>query len=242
MALNKQLLPALGVVAMFIGSTAQASTAQIQVTFENNATANGTILTPAWVGFHDGSFDTFTTGEAATQGLERLAEDGNTAVLTTEFNNSAAGMGGGVTGTIAGAVGPGGMSSDIFDVNTDGSNNYFSYASMLLPSSDFFIGNGAPASHDLSGLLANVGSSITFDVFRVYDAGTEVNDFGTAPTPPNTARGIAGGQTGPDQGVDEGGFVTFVGSANEVMPSLSGLIAFGNFQPDVSDLYHLFFQ
>ena len=176
MALNKHFLSALGMTAMLIGSAANASSAQIQVDFRNNAPTGGTLQTPVWVGFHDGSFDTFTDGQAATAGLEALAEDGNTNVLSSEFNASTSG--GGVDGRVGtGPIGPQGSASNIFTVNTDGSNNYFSYASMLLTSSDFFIGNGNPLAIDLADLLSGAVSSLSFDVFRVYDAGTEVNDL-----------------------------------------------------------------
>lgn len=228
MALNKQLLSAFGLAVMVMGSAAQASSAQIQVDFTNNAPTGGTLQTPVWVGFHDGNFDTFTTGQAATQGLERLAEDGNTSVLSSEFN---AGTVGGVDGQVGMApIGPGGSASNTFTVNTDGSNNYFSYASMLLTSSDFFIGNGNPLAVDLSDLLDGVVSSLSFDVFRVYDAGTEVNDFSTSPAA--TLFGANSGQSMPNQGVDENGVVTLVGAAGSVIPdsfdAFNAFILFAN--------------
>ena len=214
MALHKQLLPALGLAAMLMGSAVQASTAQIQVDFTNNAPAGGTLQTPVWVGFHDGGFDTFSTGQAATQGLERLAEDGNTSVLSSEFNTATVG---GVDGQVGMApIGPGGSASNTFTVNTDGSNNYFSYASMLLTSSDFFIGNGNPLAVDLSQLLSGMVSSLSFDVFRVYDAGTEVNDFSTSPAA--TLFGVSSQQSMADQGADENGTVELVGAAGSTIP------------------------
>ena len=214
MALHKQLLPALGLAAMLMGSAVQASTAQIQVDFTNNAPAGGTLQTPVWVGFHDGGFDAFSTGQAATQGLERLAEDGNTSVLSSEFNTATVG---GVDGQVGIApIGPGGSASNTFTVNTDGSNNYFSYASMLLTSSDFFIGNGNPLAVDLSQLLSGMVSSLSFDVFRVYDAGTEVNDFSTSPAA--TLFGASSQQSMADQGLDENGTVELVGTAGSTIP------------------------
>lgn len=225
MALNKQVLAGIGFAAMLAGTTVQASTAQIQVDFTNTAPMGGTIQTPVWVGFHDGSFDTFTTGEAATSGLEALAEDGNTSVLSGEF---AASTMGGVDGQVGMApIGPQGSASNTFSVNTDGSNNYFSYASMLLPSSDFFIGNADPMAVDLSSLLDGAVSSLSFDVFRVYDAGTEVNDFATSPAPANVPFGIPGGQTMANEGADENSLVSFVAAAGE--GNIDALLAYSNF-------------
>ena len=66
----------------------------VKVTVENLAPENGTFLTPAWIGFHDGGFDSYDGGAAASAGLERIAEDGNPAGLSMEFIDSGAGHGG----------------------------------------------------------------------------------------------------------------------------------------------------
>ena len=59
--------------------------AQITVSIENLAPDKGTTLTPLWVGFHNGEFDTYDRGVAATPGLESLAEDGSANVLSSDF-------------------------------------------------------------------------------------------------------------------------------------------------------------
>lgn len=234
MALKKQISAALGAAALFIGTAVHAGSVDIQVEFTNNAPAGGTLQTPVWVGFHDGSFDTFTTGQAATAGLEALAEDGNTAVLSGEFNASTAG---GVDGQVGMApIGPGGSANNTFTVSNDGSNQYFSYASMLLTSSDYFIGNGNPLAIDLSNLLDGLVSSLSFDVFRVYDAGTEVNNFHDAPAA--TLFGADAQQGMANQGVDENGTVSLVGTAGSTIPAsfdaFNAFILFAN-AGDLSD-------
>lgn len=197
----------LAVAMTLVLASSAATAAQIQVKVTNNAPDGGTYLTPVWAAFHDGSFDTFDTGSAASAELERLAEDGNTAPLSSAFSGS------GVDGTIfpamPGPFGPGSSVSSVFTVAEDGSNSYFSYASMLLPSSDFFIGNSDPTAFNISSLISGATSKISFDVSAVYDAGTEVNDFATSAG--NPIFGIAPGQTGPNQGADENGVVTRVG-------------------------------
>lgn len=226
MVSQNKIIPVLGLAAMLFGASLQA--AQIQVDFTNNAPTGGTLQTPVWVGFHDGSFDTFTTGSAATAGLEALAEDGNTSVLSGELN---AGTAGGVDGQVGNApIGPQGSASNVFDVSNDGSNNYFSYASMVLTSSDFFIANGNPLAVELSDLLDGAVSAVSFDVFRVYDAGTEVNDFSTSPAA--TLFGANSGQSMANQGVDENGVVSFVGAAGSAVPAsfdaLTAYLLFAN--------------
>ena len=181
-----------------------ASAAQLQVTFTNNAS---TYLTPLWAGFHDGGFDTFDVGSSASASIEALAEDGNQSVLASEFAEYSSAAVGGAVG--AGPLGKGDTFTGVFDLSTDGSNDYFSFASMVLPSSDFFIGNSNPLSFNISSLLEGSTSSISFDVASVYDAGTEVNDFETSAG--NPLLGIAPGQTAPNQGANQNGVVTRVG-------------------------------
>ena len=183
-----------------------ASAASIKITVDNLAPENGTFLTPAWFGFHDGNFDLYNRNEPITPGLERLVEDGNVAPLTAEF--SAAGNGtvqGAILGTALtpGPIDPGESAS--FTVNLDSnalSSRYFSYASMVIPSNDFFIANGNPLAHrifDDNGSF--LGADFVVTGAQVLDGGTEVNDE----LPENTA---FFGQTVPDTGVTEGGVVT----------------------------------
>ena len=62
-----------------------AAGGEIQVTVTNNAPAGGVSLTPVWVGFHNGSFDSYNGGLSSQPGLERIAEDGNPAVISSDF-------------------------------------------------------------------------------------------------------------------------------------------------------------
>ncbi|MFK7888797.1 MAG: spondin domain-containing protein [Gammaproteobacteria bacterium] len=190
-----------------LGLATSASATSLRVTITNNAPNGGAYITPVWTAFHNGSFDTFSIGDSASAGLEAIAEDGNVGPLSDLFAASAAGGVQGVTG--AAPIAPGQTVSQIFNVADDGSNNYFSYASMVLPSSDYFIGNGDPTVHNLAKLLDGTLSEIVLNVGtpgRVYDAGTEVNDFDTSAGNGLFAN-IPGGQMGPNQGADENGVV-----------------------------------
>lgn len=203
---------ALGTAALIAGISS-AHAADINVAFTNNAPTGGTYLTPAWVGFHNGSFDLFTAGPAgsALPALESIAEDGNTGPLFTAFDAFGSGDDAMVGG---GPVAPGQTVDTTLSVAEDGSGNYFSFASMVLPSSDFFIGNDNPLSLSIAGLLDGTFKSISVNVVNVYDAGTEVNDFATsAGNPLFPIAGLPAGQGGPNQGADEGAFVTLITSA-----------------------------
>jgi hypothetical protein len=74
---------------LFSAANWSVETHSVAVTFtlKNDAPENGVFLTPVWLGVHDGTFD-LTSGEAASAGLERLAEDGNTAPLSAVFAGS----------------------------------------------------------------------------------------------------------------------------------------------------------
>ena len=178
-------------------------TVSVQVTIENLAPENGNFLTPAWVGFHDGTFDVYDLGAPASAELERLAEDGNTAPLSGLFLTSGAGA---VDATIpgpAGPIAPGDVATMSFDLDpTDAGNRFFSYTSMVIPSNDAFVANASPTAHAVFDELGNfVGGSFVLVGSRVLDAGTEVNDE----LPANTA---FFGQAAPDTGVPEGGVIT----------------------------------
>ncbi len=47
----------------------------IRIVATNTSDQGGTFLTPFWFAAHDGSFDLYNRGEAASAGLEALAED-----------------------------------------------------------------------------------------------------------------------------------------------------------------------
>ena len=166
----KKALLATATAGCLLSGSAMADPFQVTVT--NNAPNGGTYITPVWVGFHDGSFDTFSAGDTASAGVESVAEVGQTGTLSGEFAGS------GVDATIGGApIAPGASASGIFNLANDGSNNYLSFASMILPSSDFFIGNDDPLAYSIAALLNGNTSSVSFTVATVYDAGTEENDF-----------------------------------------------------------------
>ncbi len=181
-----------------------ASAATLKVTIENLAPINGGFLTPAWVGFHDGTFDLYNRGESldAFTGLESLVEDGDTTQLTDAF---AASNPGGVQATLVSEGIPplevGEFTSLLLDVDP-ASNQYFSYASMVIPSNDAFIANGNPLAHEIFDDAGNfLGADFIVLGSEVLDGGTEVNDelpFSTAFL----------GQTSPNTGTDENGVVT----------------------------------
>lgn len=205
------LKPALTALAL-LGTLAlqqQAQAFQVRVTFTNLAPDNGVELSPAWVGFHDGDFTSYTDGSAASATLERLAEDGNPGPVSAAFAAAGYSTQGVILGT---QPGPGAVptpifqsgetSSMVFDLDpTNANSRYISLLSMVVPSNDAFIGNANARQFQLFDAQGHFfGLNYTFTGGQVRDAGTEVNDE----IPMNTARL---GQTTPNTGTTENGVV-----------------------------------
>jgi hypothetical protein len=200
-----RLVTLLTVCACFVGAVAPAAAApvSVRVTVRNLAPANGLYLTPVWVGFHNGSFDVYDAGSPASMALERLAEDGDTMPLSMDFTASGAGM---TQATLLGPtippIAPGEWTSMVFVLDSASAmNRYLSFASMIIPSNDGFIGNDNPMGLEVFDAMGGfVGGSYLVTGNMVMDAGTEVNDE----IPMNTA---FFGQMMPNTGTPEGSVV-----------------------------------
>ncbi|MGJ8664112.1 MAG: spondin domain-containing protein [Marinicella sp.] len=160
--------------------TIQNSKTPVRVTIKNQAPPDGIFLTPVWLGYHDGSFDSFNTGELASAGIERMAEDGDFGALTTAFADSGAGTDQVVLNP-AGFAGaplfdPGFSSTEMVYLDAN-SHRYLSYAAMLLPSNDAFIANDNPMAYPIFDADGNFAGPVTVKVYgnNVWDAGTEAN-------------------------------------------------------------------
>lgn len=177
---------------------------QITITLANLNPTEGSLLTPIVVATQNGIYDQFDVGSAASESIERLAEDG------TVGPRIAAALGSGgvreAQATAGGPVAPGETRTLTFFADpTDPLTQYISYASMVIPSNDAFIGNDDPTQIDLFDDEGNLIRRVGSDAFivsgdNVYDAGTEVNDE----VPANTA---ALAQAAPNTGVTEGGVI-----------------------------------
>ena len=212
MIAQRTLLTAtVGALCCLFLTTSMAMAVPVQVTIQNLSPANGIFLTPMWIGFHDGSFDLYDQNVAIggalglPSGLEALVEDGDTVPVSSQFVSSSAGMNGGIDGTVIGPAGlPGPIepgestTSQPFNIQA-GNNEYFSYASMVIPSNDAFIANGNPLAHDLFDGGGNfVGVDFLVLGSEVLDGGTEVN---------NELNAAFLNQIGDNTGLDENGVV-----------------------------------
>lgn len=164
-----------GVLTAFNGSTSDEFIVEVSIT---NLT-RGQTMTPVFVARHDGNAaPLYTLGQAASDGLADMAEDGSaTALLETwdpDENSSI-----GEARVAGGFIRPGQTVTIEFNVS-DG-KQLFSLASMLVSTNDGFIGAN---SLDLSS------SKVVY--LNVYDAGSEANTESCdhVPGPPCSAHGI----------------------------------------------------
>lgn len=178
---TKRILTPLIGIAMGLGLQGQAQAVRINVTVENLTPEGGLYFTPLWVGFHDGGFDTFDIGAPASASIELVAEGGDVSGLQADFGTVA----GGVDGVVTAPAGFGG--APVFDPLDMGSltlnldptaNRYFSFASMVIPSNDAFIGNDDPTAYEIFDVTGAFTGPLDILVLgsAIWDAGTELND------------------------------------------------------------------
>ncbi|PHZ86248.1 spondin domain-containing protein [Paremcibacter congregatus] len=160
-----------------LSTAAQATTVEVEVT--NLFAPGGLAMTPVWVGFHGGSFDSFDSGTAASASVQALAERGDASGVSADFNS----ISGGVQGVVAAPSGfpgapvfePGEVASALFNI-TAATNGYLSFLSMLIPTNDAFIGNDDAMAYSL---FDSQGNFQALDILviggNVWDAGTEAN-------------------------------------------------------------------
>ena len=108
----------------------------VMITVENLQPADGFFFTPVWAGLHDGSFDLFDTGSAASSQLETIAETGDAGPLSELFNAGTNGDGSARVDTVvlapdgfAGApvFDPGESVSVTLSVNDPSANRYLRF-------------------------------------------------------------------------------------------------------------------
>jgi hypothetical protein len=174
-------------------------------------------LSPAFYALHSSAYQYFTAGAAASSGLERLAEEGNTSVLVTEAN--AAGAVAASAGTAA--YGPG--ESVTFTVAPTSAMPLLSMAMMIGQTNDVFVGTrpqGVPLL-DTAGMpraAADVQSDI-MNLLAVWDAGTEANEV--PGVGPNQAPRQAAPNTGPADPIN---MVRLYADSTNDLAHLSGFV------------------
>lgn len=168
-------------LAAFAGALAafeaSAATLTINVTVENLSPDNGVTYAPLRIGFHGGSYDAFDIGEQAGEAIISVAEGGSGNAWFPAFQaaDPTATLGS-VVSDPAGPLLPGATATGSFTVDT-ALNPFFTFAAMVVPSNDFFIGNDDPMQYRLFDDEGNLLiSEIVVGADEIWDAGSEVFD------------------------------------------------------------------
>jgi hypothetical protein len=152
---------------------AQADAIRITATVTNLSATNSLSFSPLHVGFNSGVFDAFNNGQVAGVPIVSVAEGGAGGAWQTAFGAADPSA---VRGTIGGLLTPGASAARTFTVDP-AVNLFFTFASMALPSNDFFIGNDNPTQYRLFDATGNlVLNSISLAASDIWDAGSELFD------------------------------------------------------------------
>lgn len=164
----------LTMVVLFATESARAALVDVTVTVRNLAPANSVSFTALRLGFGNGTFDAFNIGEAATAPIISVAERGTgvdwfPAFAAAEPNAVLRSVG---TNRFPGSA----AQSATFRVDSMSVNNrYFTFANMVIPSNDLFLGNDNPMEYQLFDASGNLLiNTITQTAGEIWDAGSEL--------------------------------------------------------------------
>ena len=171
----RHALPGAAILALVLSAALPASaTVKVTVKIQNLAQAGSISFAPLRIGFNSGVFDAFNAGTAATAPIVSIAEGGSGSAWFPAF---AAADSDAVLGSVGGALTPGATASATGFVINPVKNPFFTFASMVLPSNDFFIGNDDPREYRL---FDNAGhlliGSIDLLASDIWNAGSEAFD------------------------------------------------------------------
>ncbi|MGB3722232.1 MAG: spondin domain-containing protein [Pacificimonas sp.] len=184
--------------ALAVPAAVSAKTVDLTVTIENLSPTDTTSFAPLRFGFGNGSFDAFNIDEEAGEAIISVAEGGSGSAWLPAF--AAADP----EAVIASSMGPltPGATQEVgtyrLDTNTNG---FFTFAAMVIPSNDLFIGNDNPMAFELFDADGNLRIfEIGQTVSQIWNNGSEVAD-------PANAAFVVGGNN--DARTPENGVVEF---------------------------------
>lgn len=168
------LFSAAALAGLILAQPASAALVDVTVRIQNLSPADSVSFAPLRFGFNKGVFDAFNIGETATAPIITIAEGGSGSAWLPAF---AAADPTAVIGSSAGALTPGTSSTvGAFRVDT-AINPFFTFAAMVVPSNDFFIGNDDPRRFRLFDDAGNLLiSSIDQRASDIWNAGSEAFD------------------------------------------------------------------
>ena len=219
-------------VVLALSAMTHAAQVQVTITVDNLAPTNSVSFAPLHFGFNNGTFDAFNIGQVATAPIISIAEGGSGSARQPAF---AAADSTATRGTISGALVPGAVNS--FSVRVDTAiNQFFTFALMVVPSNDLFIGNDSPTRFRLFDTAGNLLiNSIGQRASDIWDNGSEIAD-------PAAAAFVVGGTNSlrtPQNGVVSFNFSEL--SAFNGLTTAAGYV-FNNSLAASTDIYRISFQ
>lgn len=152
---------------------AHAAQIKLTITAENLAPTDSISFAPLHFGIHKGSFDAFNIGEVATAPIISVAEGGGGGAWQEAFALADASA---TRGTIGMPLFPG-MTRSLTVMVDSAINTFFTFASMVIPSNDFFIGNDSATGFSLLNPDGSLKiTSILQKAGQIWDAGSEAFD------------------------------------------------------------------
>ncbi len=170
-----------------VNITVTETMGDFEITVENASAGSAFpgIITPIVWAVHQPTVGLFAEGEAASEGVERVAEDGNPMPLAMALSSVAEVGSSGAMAIPNGEMNPGPAfpgASYTFTVTPDATNRILSFISMVVPSNDTFFGT-PPAGVELMDAQGAMRTAAEVEadlraVVAAWDAGTEANQAG----------------------------------------------------------------
>ncbi|EXI77313.1 MAG: PEP-CTERM motif protein [Candidatus Accumulibacter appositus] len=171
---------AAGAAALAFCVSAGAAQRNVLVSIENLASTNSISFAPLHVAFNSGSYDAFNEAAAAGPAIISVAELGAGSEWQSAFAMADPTAVRGVIDAPFPLL-PGASGSKLFSLIDTTLNPFFTFAAMLLPSNDHFIGNDSPKQYRLFDAAGNLAiTSITLMASEIWDAGSEAFDAARA--------------------------------------------------------------
>ena len=215
-------LRVLGVaIVILIAVPVQAS--QLQITVTNDQPSGGFALAPVWFGLQNSSsYSPFTPGSTASSAIATLAQFGNTAPLTSLFS----GKGPETTLTSGNQVKqflPGQSNSTLINISNPSADQYLSYAGMVVPSNDFFMGNASALQ--IFNANGTFRGPMTIYVYgsNIWNSDTEAESITQGLT------FIAGQHPGTGTQITNGTISTVLPNSEAFLNSINGLTTVANY-------------
>ena len=147
--------------ALLMSTSLFASEVEVKIT---NLT-KGINFTPLLVSAHNAGAKLFTSGEASSNALQKMAEGGSITDLASDLTGAGATN---MENPAGGLLAPGASATTTLIIDDTQGNEYLSIVAMMLPTNDGFIALNS----------AKIPSQAGTYIYKLnaYDAGTEAND------------------------------------------------------------------